>query len=84
MMHGTLRDRLLVEKRELDSMRAVGTVVLCTTVGWSACLFCIPTLETPLWWMPFVAGCIARSLPGAWAVARARHRFAFVAEKDGA
>ena len=30
-----------------------------------------------------VDGFIARDLLGAWAVARARRRFAFVAEKDG-
>lgn len=79
---GPLRRLLLVEKSELDRLQAVGTAVLTVAAAWSACLFFLPTLETPLWWVPLVAGFAARDLLDVWAVARAKRRFAALAEKD--
>ena len=71
-----------MEKSELDRLQAVGTAVLTVAAAWSACLFFLPTLETPLWWVPLVAGFAARDLLDVWAVARAKRRFAALAEKD--
>lgn len=53
---------LLVTKDALSRSIGVGHGLVIVAVFLSACMFFLPSFETPLWWAPLVIGFAARDI----------------------
>lgn len=79
-----LREVLLAAKGILDDGLLRGKAVLAVCVVVAACLFFLPTFETPLWWVPLIVGLVFRDAMVARAVSRCKRELGPAMEgKDG-
>ncbi len=70
-----VKPALLVAKDALSRSIGVGHGIVAVAVFLSACMFFLPSFETPLWWVPLVAGFAVRDIIEYASVMRLHKRF---------
>ena len=78
-----LRSVLLVVKRSLSRAVAIGHGVLGVAVFVAVCMFFLPSLESPWWWVPLLGGFVLRDVIESTNVVRLHRRYGALLVDDG-